>query len=204
MTRLVTLLLVISSLAGCATSSPPPAPPYLGRPIAVLPPNNRTGDPLVVIGTGLIDRYVRRAEQLTVADVLLSEARFQLQEKGFEVASRQAVQTALKDRIPTSPASAAELAARGGLTDLLLYLEIRRWEPDAPMHTPFVIVALGMSLVDPSTGQVVWQEERRAAPVPTPGEIRVEAAYVTAARRVIREMLAPLRLAPSAPSRTSS
>jgi hypothetical protein len=203
MIRAVTLVALLACmLVGCATSSAPP-PPHLGRTIAVLPPNNRTGDPLAVDGTGLIDRYVRHADRVTVADVLLSEARFQLQEKGFDVTSRQVVETALKERVPTSPASAAELAAKGGLRDLLLYLEIRRWEPDTPMRTSFVIVGLAVSLVDSSTGQVIWQEERRAAPVPTPGEIRVEAAYVTAARKVMADALAPLRPEQAAPSKRS-
>jgi hypothetical protein len=203
MTRVVTFAVLFGSLVGgCATSSSPP-PAHLGRTIAVFPPNNLTGDPLFVAGTGLIDRYVRHAEFVSVADVLLSEARFQLQEKGFEVTSRQAIETALKERVPTSPASAAELAAQGGLRDLLLYLEIRRWEADAPMHTAFVIVGLTASLVDSSTGQVIWRQERRAAPIPTPGEIRLEAAYVTAARKVMADTLAPLRPEQPAPLRRS-
>jgi len=192
MIRALAVLVVLGGLAGCASATPEP-PEHLPRAIAVLPPNNRTGDPLVVSGTGLIDRYVRHAARVTVADVLLSEARFRLQESGFEVADDRTVETALQGRTPESPDSAAELASQGGLKSLLLYLEIRRWEPDAPIHTRFVIVGLQASLIDPSTGKVVWQEERRAAPVPTPGEIMVQSAYVTAARKVIEEMLAPLQ-----------
>jgi hypothetical protein len=192
MTRAVTLVVLFGCLAGCATSGPLPPPP-LGRTVAVLPPNNRTGDPLVVIGTGLIDRYVRHAERLT-------EARFQLQQKGFDVTNWQTIDGALKGRVPTSPDSAAALATLIGRRELVMYLEIRRWEPDAPMHTAFVIVGLSASLVDPSSGRVVWQHERRAAPVATPGEIRVESAYVTAARKVMAETLAPLRPEPPAPS----
>jgi hypothetical protein len=158
----------------------------------VLPPNNRTGDPLVVTGAGLIDRYVRHADIVTVPDMLQSEARFQLQQNGFEVPGRQSVDAVLKGRVPTGPASAAELAAQGG-PGLALYVEIRRWEADAPVRTAFVIVGLGVSLVDPSTGKIVWTADRRSAPVPTPGEITVQAAYVTAARKVIKELLAPLR-----------
>ena len=59
-----------------------------------------------------------------------------------------------------------------------------------------MIVALIASVVDPASGQEIWREHRGAAPVPTPGAINVEAAYVVAARRVIEEMLAPLRPAP--------
>ena len=123
--------------------------------MAVLPPNNRTGNELLVAGTGLIDRYVIRAEQVTVPDVLLSEARFQLQQKGFDVTGRPAVDAALKGRTPTSPASAAELASAGGLKNLVLYLELRRWEGDAPMHTSFVIVGLQATLIDPITGKMM-------------------------------------------------
>ncbi len=199
MRRAFSFLVLLSYLASCAQPRATP-PAHLANSIAVLPPNNRTGDPLVVVGTSLIDRYVRHAERVTVGDVLLSEARFQLQEKGFEVVNRQTVETALRGRMPESPDSAVELASQGGLKNLLLYLEIRRWEPDAPVHTRFVIVALTATLVDPATGKVVWQEQRRAAPVSTPGEISVESAYVTAARKVMKEMLAPLRSDPAARS----
>jgi hypothetical protein len=192
MRRALAGLAFLGGLAGCASAAPEP-PVHLGRTIAVLPPNNRTGDPLVVTGAGLIDRYVRRAEEVTVADVLLSEARVQLQENGFDVTARSVVAGALGGHTPVSPAAAAELAAQGGLKALLLYVEIRRWEPDAPTHTAFVIVGLTTSLIDAATGEVLWQADRRAAPVPTPGEITVEAAYVTAARRVMAEMLARLR-----------
>jgi len=200
MRRARAYLVVLGCLTGCASSAPAP-PAHLGRAVAVLPPNNRTGDPLLVTGASVLDRYVRHAEQVTVADVLLSEARFQLQENGFEVADWHRVETALGGRVPESPDSAVELASQGGLKDLVLYLEIRRWEPDAPMHPTFVIVGLSARLIDPSTGTVVWQEDRRPAPVPTPGEIMVESAYVTAARKVIAEMLAPLEPEPPAPSK---
>ena len=102
--------------------------------------------------------------------------------------------------MPESPDSAVALASQGGLKSLVLYLEIRRWESDAPVRTTFVIVALTATLIDPATGKVVWQEHRRAAPVSTPGEISVESAYVTAARKVIKEILAPLQSDPAARS----
>jgi len=194
MKRVLAFVVLLGCAAGCASSGPPAV---VGPAVAVLPPYNRTGDRLLVAGTGLIDRYVIHAQQVTVPDVLLSEARFELQQKGFDVAALQTVDTALKDRVPTSPGSAAELASAGGLKGLVLYLELRRWEADAPMHTSFVIVGLEASLVDPATGRIVWQARHPAAPVPTPGEIRVESAYITAARKIMAQMLAPLRPAPA-------
>jgi len=102
MRRARVCLVVLGCLTGCASSAPAP-PAHLGRAVAVLPPNNRTGDPLLVTGASVLDRYVRHAERVTVADVLLSEARFQLQENGFEVADRHRVETALNGRVPESP-----------------------------------------------------------------------------------------------------
>ncbi len=195
MKRALGFLLVLILGAGCATGS---SPALVGPIVAVLPPHNRTGDQLLVAGTGLIDRFLIHSEQVTVPHVLFSEAPLPLQQKGFEVTGLPAVDAALKGRGPTSPASAAELAAGGGLKGLVLYLELRRWEGDAPMHTSFVIVGLQVSLVDPATGKIVWQADRKAAPVATPGEIRVESAYITAARKVMAQMLAPLRPASAA------
>jgi hypothetical protein len=194
MMRLVIVAAVLlGALAGCATSQ---APLGIAGGIAVLPTNNLTGDPLLVEGGGLVDRYIRHAGKVSVGDVLQSEARFRLKEKGFDVGDWAAQQTALKGKVPDSAQAAGVLAREAGLTGRVLYLEIRRWEPDAPTHPRFVIVALIASVVDASSGQEIWREHRGAAPVPTPGAINVEAAYVVAARRVIEEMLAPLRPAP--------
>ena len=74
--RALGALLVSALVAGCTTS----APLQISRGIAVLPANNLTGDLLLVSGAGLIDRYIRHAEQVSVGDVLQSEARFQLQQ----------------------------------------------------------------------------------------------------------------------------
>ena len=194
MKRLVlAALVVLGTLVGCATTQ---APLGIAGGIAVLPANNLTGDPLLVEGSGLIDRYIRKAGKVSVGDVLQSEARFRLQEKGFDVGDWFKQQTALKGKVPDSAQAAAALAREAGLTSRVLYIEIRRWEPDAPTHPRFVIVALVAAVVDPTTGQEIWREHRRAAPVPTQGSITAEAAYVVAARRVMEEMLAPLRPAP--------
>jgi hypothetical protein len=166
--------------------------------VAVLPVCNRTGDPIAVAGSGLLDRYVFHSELVTVSDVLRAEASLLLQEQGFEVVTPPAVDKALKGRSPTDPVSAADLAAQAGLGPLCLYLEIRRWEPEGRVHVKSVIVDLEVSLIDASARQVLWQARRRGPPVQTPGEVLRESACTTAARKVIGEMLGPLRPDPSA------
>jgi ABC-type uncharacterized transport system auxiliary subunit len=193
--RLVTVLVVSTLLSGCATSHR--APLQISRSIAVLPANNRTGDPLLVTGAGLIDRYVRHAAEVSVGDVLQSEARYQLQQKGFEVREWKSQGTA-REGVPTSLDSALALARQNGIANSVLYLEIRRWEADAPTHTRYVIVAMTASLLDPVSGREIWHEQRNAAPVGTPGVITVESAYVVAARKIIADMLARLKPEPPA------
>jgi hypothetical protein len=194
-TRLAIVVLMAAMLSGCATSSR--APLQVSRNVAVLPANNLTGDRLLVMGAGLIDRYVRRTGEVTVGDVLQSEARYQLQQKGFEVALWQTTGAA-QEQAPTSLDAALAIARQSGTKSSVLYLEIRRWEADAPTQTRFVIVGLSASLLDPVSGREIWHEYRAPAPVGTQGTITVEAAYVAAARKVIAEMLAPLKPEPPA------
>ena len=195
--RFLIAVVVAAMLTGCATSSH--APLQISRSVAVLPANNLTGDPLLVMGAGLIDRYVRRTGEVSVGDVLQSEARFQLQQKGFEVGELKAQEGSQgRAPAPTSLDAALAVARQSGTKGSVLYLEIRRWEADAPIHTRFVIVSLTASLFDPASGREIWHEHRPAAPVGTPGVISVESAYVVAARKVIAELLAPLRPEPPA------
>jgi hypothetical protein len=181
-------------LAACA--SRPTAPLGVSGSITVLPVNNLTADAVLVEGGSLIDRYIRHAGPVSVGDVLQSEARFRLREQGFDVGEWVAQQATLGERVPTSRESALQLARQAGVTNRLLYLEIRRWEPDAPTQTRFVIVGLTASLLDAVSGREIWHAERPASPVPTPGTINLESAYVVAARKVIAGLLAPLRPAP--------
>jgi hypothetical protein len=175
----------------CASPTAPP-PRDMVRTVAVLTPNNRTGDPLLVAGTSALEKYALRSARVTVPDVLASEARLQLESRGFRVASADEVESATQGRAPGSPEAAAEIATRAKLEGLALYVDVRRWEPDAPVHPSFVIVGLTASLVDPATARVVWTAERRTGPVATPGEVALGPAYVTAARKVMEEVLSPL------------
>jgi hypothetical protein len=150
-------------------------------------PNNRCGDRLLVSGGSLLDRYVFHAGPITVADVLEGETRFLLAERGVAVIPGAATH-AIDRQVPPSPQAAGEIAAHAKLDALVLYLEIRRWDPDAPTHPTFVIVAASASLVDPASGQVVWQLDRPAAPIATPGEVTLETAYAAAARKLATEI----------------
>jgi hypothetical protein len=182
------LLLVAGA---CARPAPPP-PPDMVRTVAVLAPANRTGDPLLVAGTSFLEKYALRSDRITVPDVLASEARLQLARRGFTVVSAEQVESATQGRAPGSAEAAAEIASRAKLAGLALYLDVRRWEPDAPTHPSFVVVGVTASLVDPASGRVVWSTERPTSPVATPGEVALGPAYVTAARKVMEELLAPL------------
>jgi hypothetical protein len=198
--RVRTLALLFFLAAACA--EPRPAPPQIsrGEAIAVLPPNNRTGDPLLVSGASFLDRYAFHTETVTVGDVLAGEARAQLSERGFRVTPPEAVDAAAEGHVPRSPHAAAEIAAHGKLDGLALYLEILRWEPDAPVHTTFVIVGLSASLVDTASRNVVWQLYRQPEPIATPGEVTLESAYETAARKVMAEILSPFGAPQTAPN----
>jgi hypothetical protein len=178
-------------LLGCASHMVAP-PPATIRTIAVLPPNNRTGDPLLVSGTSLLEKYVFRSPSVTVADVLEAEARGELERRGYTVVPPQTVAAAMGTQVPTSPSDAADLAARGKLDGTVLYIEIRQWQPalEESMQPRRVLVALGASLVDVATGHVVWTKRLQLRPVPTPGAVTRTDADMIAVHKVTAELLA--------------
>jgi len=171
-------------------STPLPLPTIV-RTVAVLPPNNRTDDPLLAASDSFWDPYAPRAKPVTVADVLVAEARLQLERRGFTVTPVETVERALGNHTPGSPQEAADLAAQGKLEGNVLYIEIIRWEPDVPIHPQLVLVALEASLIEVATGRVVWTTPRALRPTPTPGAISRWVAYMIAAREVTKELLSP-------------
>ena len=183
------VLVALTCAAACAR--PALAPPPDVHTIAVLPPNNLTGDGLLVAGTSLLEKYAFKTERVTVPQVLAAEVREQLARRGVAVVPHDAVESATADRTPGSPAAAAEIARAGKLEADALYLEITRWEGDGGTHPTFVIVALDAALVEPATGKVAWHHHRRATPVATPGAITLGAAYEIAAAKVAAELAAP-------------
>jgi hypothetical protein len=190
--RLVGVVATVALAFGCIR--PPallPPPPAAIRSVAVLPPNNRTGDGLLVAGASLIERYALRTPRVSVADVLAEEAEDLLQARGYRVAPAAAVQGATGGSAPENPDAAARIAAQGHLEGAVLYLEIRRWEADASTHPAFVIVGLAATLIDISTGRVIWTARPSVHPVATPGAVTLGTAYEIAARKVVEEILTP-------------
>jgi len=186
------LLLVLAAVGLGCTPPGKTVPSDLPRTVAVLEPSNHTGDPLLVAGTSFLERYALRTERVTVPDVLASEARLQLERRGFTAVPPETVEGATEGRAPGSTDSAVAIARHGGLVGLVLWIDVRRWEPDAPTLPTFVIVGLTAELIDSTSGLVRWRAERRPAPVATPGEVNLGDAYLNAARKVMAELLAPL------------
>ena len=188
--RLLWLLPVLT--LSCASSLVSPPLPTAVRTIAVLPPNNQTGDPLVVGGTSLLEKYIFRSQPVTVADVLAVEVRIQLQQRGITVLPREQVNAALGDQIPSSPKEAATLASRGKLEGSVLYMEIVQWQPAQAdsLHPWHMLVAVRAQLVDVASGRVVWSAHLPLRPVPTPGAVTRADADLIAAQRVARELFA--------------
>jgi hypothetical protein len=71
--------------------------------IAVLPPNNRTGDPLLIESASFLHPYADRPGRVTVPDVLATEAREQLARRGIKVIAPEAVTAAIGNQTPRSP-----------------------------------------------------------------------------------------------------
>ena len=186
------LLLVLAAVGLGCTRPGETVPSDLPRTVAVLEPSNHTGDPLLVAGTSFLERYALRTDRVTVPDVLASEARLQLERRGFTAMPAETVEAATEGRAPGSTESAVAIARHGGLGGLVLWIDVRRWEPDAPTLPTFVIVGLTAELIDSTSGLVRWRAERRPAPVATPGEVNLGDAYLNAARKVMAELLAPL------------
>ena len=188
--RFLSLLLSVLTLSCALPPSTPPLP-ATARTIAVLPPNNRTGDPLLVESASFLHPYADRPGRVTVPDVLATEVREQLARRGVKVIAPEAVTAAIGNQTLRSPEEAADLAAHGQLEGSALYIDIRRWEADiSPLHPQRIIVALEARLLDPATGRTVWTAQRPTHPVPTPGVATRWRAYMIAARKVAEELFA--------------
>lgn len=187
--RLFLSMLLALGSTGCVRPAPPAFVPV--QTIAVFPPNNRTGDPLLIAGASFFEKYVLPTDRYTVADALAANARAELVQRGFDVVAPELV-TAATTEAPSSAENAASVAMRNHIDGAVLYIEIRRWEPDVPYKPTGIIVAVAVTLIDPVTGHVLWTADHPLRPVQTPGVINLGDAYSVAARTVMTELLAPL------------
>jgi hypothetical protein len=193
--KLCHVLGLLFAALSCARPPAPP-PPLSSRTVAVLPPNNQTGDTLLVAGASILEKYALNTDRITVPDVLASEARLQLLRYGFDVLAPDAVDAATSGRIPTDAREAAAIAAGANLEGSVLYIDLRRWEVDVPFHPSSVIASLQLTLLDPASGRILWTADHPSRPVPTVGVVNLGDAYAIAARKVMEELLAPLGAEP--------
>lgn len=186
----VVLTVLASALVGPAGCAPRVAPaPLTVRRIAVLPPCDAAGAPL----SPRVSTDLYGAPSQSLAAVLTSEARNQLARHGFEVVDQRVVDLATGGRVPSSPEAAAEIVRSAKLDATALFIRVRRWEfPYSTMRTDEIIVSLDAMLVDPTTGEIVWQVRRPAKPVPLHGQLIGGQAAAVAAEEVMKEVFAPL------------
>jgi hypothetical protein len=179
-------LLLVGALSGCLRPAPPARVSVAS--VTVLPPENETGDPLVISGESLLEKYLLGTERYTVSDALAAVARAALTRQGFVVVAPAEV----SDRPSESATGAAAQAAGQGVEGAMLYTEIRRWEPDDHYEPRFVIAAVSVRLVDAKSGRIVWSADHASRPVETPGAINFGQAYAIAAEKLMLNLLAPL------------
>jgi hypothetical protein len=187
----IALVSVLLTVMGCTPTVITPLPPDVRR-IAVLPPYK-----LGVAETpaGSPGSYLSFPLGMTVGDVLAQQARSRLAEKGLSVIDPIVVKLATKERVPTSPQTAAKIMEEAQLDAAVLYIEVRRWEPmpdSRGMKADGVIVALDVMMIDPKTGAVLWQVQRPSRPVPLYGVVLTGQANVFVAETVMKEVFAKL------------
>jgi hypothetical protein len=185
----VALGLVAASASGCTRRFTAPPSSVARTPIAVLPPFNRTGDVLLVAGGSMLDKYVFKTEKITVPEVMLAETRTLLEARGFALVAGDTVAARLDAHPPTSATEAAQLAASGALHADVLFLAVRQWTPDDATTPHAVIASVEATLVSES-GTALWQADFHAKPIPTPGAIDTQTAYVIATQKLVADIFA--------------
>jgi hypothetical protein len=160
--------------------------------VAVLPPYNHTGEPLLISSSSFWEPDIPGAQRQTVAEVLSAEVRQQLERRGFITVAPEVIGTALENRALTSREEAATWVVHSQLAGNALYIEIKRWEADIPSHPRRILVALHASFIEAVSGHIVWTTHLPLHPIPTPGVMSRWVAYMIAARKAAEELLAPL------------
>ncbi|HET6304034.1 MAG TPA: metal ABC transporter permease [Myxococcota bacterium] len=176
---LLVLAAALATSAGCASrfaaagergSAPLPRgtlpESVAGRPIAVLPFANATGQTLRMpqsflkdVGRAMGDPFAESSP--TVPDLLQQRAALELERRGFEVVPVEEVRAALA-HAPDEPLAAVRTAARAGLEGPMLAGTLRRF---TITQTGLLLVRLDLVLIDPRDEHVLWSGAARR-PVP--------------------------------------
>jgi ABC-type Mn2+/Zn2+ transport system permease subunit len=137
-----------------------------GRPIAVLPFANATGQTLRMpqsflkdVGRAMGDPFAEASP--TVPDLLQQRAALELERRGFEVVPVDRVHAALP-RASDDPLAAVRAAVRAGLEGPMLAGTLRRF---TVTQTGLLLVWLDLVLVDAQDERVLWSGAARR-PVP--------------------------------------
>lgn len=180
--------MIVALLGATACTQPIVSPlPQSVRRIAILPPF-RIDDRAE---RGPVSSNAPALPSRTIGDVLADQARIRLTEKGFNVIGSSAMRVATKNEVPSSPEMAAQIVREANLDAAALYIEVRRWEPTPDsrgMKADGVIVALDATIIDPTTGAVLWQLHRPSKPVPIYGVVLTGQAHAIVAEKVVREI----------------
>ena len=161
---LLAAVLALVSIAGCATTPAPIPPGPRGvQDIAVQPPSNQTGRELIVNQPGLLGAYFDE-KRSTVPDVLASDLRSLLRDRGFRVLDAKA------DGVPT------------------LSTQIRSWDPYSADYSRITVSVLA-TLTDPTSGRTLWTLDRTNWDVPTPDARNGQEASGIAARDIARTLI---------------
>jgi len=191
----ILLIGVLLQALGCTPATVPPAPTSVHR-IAVLPPHPPGAGAEAPATPPAGDLF--NAPRLTLTDVLAAAARLELGRQGFQVVDPLTVDTAVHGQVPADAQAAAQMAREAQLNATAMFIDVRLWEPNyTGMRTDGVIVALDVTLIDPQTGNVLWQVRRSPKPVPLYGVLLQGQADVFVAETVMREVLAPLGKGPA-------
>ncbi len=176
-------------LIAAACASPEPAPTGLPAKIAVFVANH-TGGPVLVAGEPTVGDFLFPSDRVTLEDVLGAHARLWLARHGFQVIAPDRFDAANTREASQDAEHASAVTARIAAGAGVLWLDLRRWEPEPVFQPNRIVVALDATLV--SGDQVTWSARRRAAPVATPGAALAGDAHIIACRAVMERMLAPL------------
>ena len=158
-----------------------------GRPIAVLPFANATGQTLRMpqsflkdVGRAMGDPFAESSP--TVPDLLQQRAALELERRGFEVVPVEEVRAALA-QAPDEPLAAVRTAARAGLEGPMLAGTLRRF---TITQTGLLLVRLDLVLIDSKEERVLWSGSAKR-PVPIQAALTLQEILLDAGPPIFAE-----------------